>query len=314
MTTFGQDTRLAHSLAVQQSGRRWVRAAGGPPPTLRLATLRGVTAADQSLTREWAVPAERWKKAKLAHLFLVRANLHQEPMWEEFFAAADPDAFRIYVHPKWPEKVTTALFRNRIVPGLCPTEYGRVSIVEAELCLLRAAIGDEGNRFFLLHSESCIPLRAFSEVYEEVLGLGKSWLNYHQGSMCRHSQIDARSVPEEHFYKASQFFCLCRQHVELVLARCDLAAWKDASGPDEHYFTTVLSVCGVLAECARRDLTFADWDSSRRESGWGPATFHTLLPGDVAKLRATDCLFARKFAADSDVSRHIRVGSARQTT
>jgi hypothetical protein len=249
-------------------------------------------------------------------LFLVRENLHQEIMWEDFFGEAD-GAASIYVHPKWPEKVTTRLFRNRIVAELCPTRYGHVSVVQAELCLLRAAMSDEANQFFLLHSESCIPIRAFSQVYQQVFSLGRSWLNYHQGSMCRYSQIDGRLVPEKHFYKASQFFCLSRRHVERILADCDLAAWKDVQAPEEHFFTTVLAMSGALADCARRDLTFVDWrpsNASRHESGWGPVNFHVLSPDDVANLQATDCLFARKFAADSDVSRHIRIGSASQRT
>lgn len=308
-----QDTRPSHLRALQASGRRWIRTIDVSRPIGQCTLSRVATTPDHSTTSEGAAPANSPKQAKLAHLFLVRANLHQEAMWEEFFSEAD-DAFSIYVHPKWPEKVTTSLFRNRIVPGVYPTEYGRISIVQAELCLLRAAISDQANQFFLMHSESCIPIRTFSRVQKEVFRLGRSWLNYHQGSMCRHSHIDGRAVPEEHFYKASQFFCLSRRHVERILANCDLTAWKDSWSPEEHYFTTALAMCGELAECAQRDLTFADWDSSRRESGWGPATFHALLPDDAAKLQSTDCLFARKFAPDSDVFHYIRVGRVGQRT
>ena len=61
------------------------------------------------------------------------------------------------------EQVTTGLFRNRTVAGRRPREYLHVSVVEAELCLLRAAMDDDRNQFFLLHSESCIPLCTFSQ-------------------------------------------------------------------------------------------------------------------------------------------------------
>ncbi len=198
-------------------------------------------------------------------------------MWEEFFSEAD-DAVSIYVHPKWPEQVTTELFRNRIVSGLCPTEYADISIMEAEIRLLTVAMEDPRNEFFLLHSESCIPLRPFAEVYQEVFGLGKSWLNYHHGCMNRYSGIAGRGVPEEHFYKASQFFCLGRRHAALVLANGDLTAWKHVGSANEHYFPTLLAISGMLGECAQRDLTFTDWNSSRHECASSPATFHALLP------------------------------------
>jgi Core-2/I-Branching enzyme len=304
---------IPHLRPLQTSGRRWIRTVNVSRPTARRELPSAATTPDPWATGKGAAPVKGPKRAKLAHLFLVRANLHQEAMWEEFLSEAD-DTFSVYVHPKWPENVTSGLFRDRIVAGLCPTEYGRVSIVQAELCLLRAAMSDDANQFFLMHSESCVPIRTFSQVYEEVFRLGRSWLNYHRGSMCRYSHIDGRAVPEEYFYKASQFFCLSRRHVERILANCDLTAWKDSWSPEEHYFTTALAMCGELAECAQRDLTFADWNPSRREAGWGPATFHALLPGDVAGLQSTHCLFARKFAADSDVSQYIRLGRTGQKT
>ena len=297
--------------SLRQCGRRWTRAVGGSRPIPRVAAPPAVPTAARWSTVRGAAPAGSPKRPKLAHLFLVRASLHHEALWEEFFSEAG-DAFSIYVHPKWPENVTTGLFRNRFVPGRRPTEYGRISIVQAELCLLRASLGDAANQFFLLHSESCIPLRPFSAVYREVFALGTSWFSYHRGSMSRYRQIDARLVPEKHFYKASQFFCLSRRHAEFILANGDLTAWKNATFAEEHFLPTVLSMHGRLGECARRALTFADWSVSRRESVSSPTTFHRLLPGDAAMLEACDCLFARKFAADSDVSRHIRLGRAGQ--
>ncbi len=259
MTTPDQDTRLSRLRPLMQCGRRWTRAAGVSRPIPSFTTPPAAPAHSMD-THQGAAPVGRPKTAKLAHLFLVRANLHQEAMWEEFFSEAD-DAFSVYVHPKWPERVTTRLFRHRIVPGLCPTEYGRISIVQAELCLLRAAIRDEANQFFLLHSESCIPIRPFSRVYQELFSLGKSWLNYHQGSMCRHSGIDGRLVPEEHFYKASQFFCLSRPHVERILANCDLTAWKNATAPEEHHFPTKLAA-------------WARWESVPAETLLSPIGIH----------------------------------------
>ena len=70
----------------------------------------------------------------------------------------------------------------------------------------------------------------------------------------------------------------------------------------------------MLADCARRDLTFANWDASRPGPGSSPATYHRLLPGDADRLAASGCLFARKFACDSDVAEYLRLRRAGQRT
>ena len=123
--------------------------------------------------------------------------------------------------------------------------------LEGAARLLGSRLSDAANQFFLLHSESCVPIRTFSHVYRELFRLGQSWLNYHQGSMERYARIDRRAVRERHFYKASQFFCLIRPHVELILANSDLSAWSSAVIADEHYVPTLLAMCGRLGEvCA----------------------------------------------------------------
>ena len=48
-----------------------------------------------------------------------------------------------------------------------------------------------------------------------------------------------------------------------------------------------------------RPVTFVDWE--QREGGH-PRTFGRLSEADVQQLGTTSCLFARKFAADSDVA------------
>ena len=128
-----QQTRRSHSRILQRSGRRWARAGGVARPS---ASPRADVAPSRG-TASTKGPNE----AKIAHLFLVRADLHQEAVWEEFFGGAGR-SYSIYVHPKWPDRVTTRLFRDCIISEVCATEYGRVSIVEAELCLLR---GDGGG-------------------------------------------------------------------------------------------------------------------------------------------------------------------------
>jgi hypothetical protein len=240
--------------------------------------------------------------AKLAHLFLVRDNLNQYPIWERFFA--DHEAFYTrYAHAKWPEKIRSTWFRNCVIPNLCQTEYATISLVKAELLLLKEALNDKQNHFFLLHSESCIPLHSFKYTYQEIFDTSKSWISFGKGSMERYSGVDQRSIPSLNFYKSSQFFCLTRDHASLLVENANLSLWTRSHCPDEHYVPTNLSIHDRLHECLRTDLTFTFWQGQINS----PVTFHAMSPDHLMLLRKTSSLFARKFSERSDISNYVPI-------
>src|SRR5258708_1650959 len=231
---------------------------------------------------------------KIAHLFLVRDDLTQERVWRQFFRGNE-DHYSLYVHAKWPHRMTSDLIRHRLVTRLCPTEYGKASLVQAERLLLEAALEDERNSFFLLHSESCVPIRPFETVYRQLMENGRTWLYYFRGSMERYAGVNQRAVHKHHFYKTSQFFCLTRFHAQWLVDQPIEGNWQQCECADEHYIPALLSMCGELERCLQRQLTFTDRDVTRRESPAGPACFHKLSSADLNRLQQTPSLFARKF-------------------
>jgi hypothetical protein len=241
---------------------------------------------------------------RIAHLFLIRKNLNHERIWKKFFQGYEK-YYNIYVHAKEPEAMASDLLQGRHIAQRCETEYGHVSLVKAEILLLQEALENKENKFFLLHSESCVPVRSFEYIYQQLFGTGRSWLFSFKGDMWRYYGIKPSVVPNRFFFKSSQFFCLTRNHAQAVLANGGIEHWEHCNCADEHYFPTALAMRGKLSECLRQPLTFTEWNRKRRESGWGPTTYHKLSPSDLKALRRTDSLFARKFAPDSDIARHI---------
>lgn len=236
---------------------------------------------------------------KIAHLFLVRDGLNHEPVWQRFFRGHEAQ-WTAYVHAKWPQQVTSDWLRSKLIARHCETEWGRVSLVQAELLLLEAALQDEQNQFFLLHSESCVPLRSFEYVYRILFTGQRSWLSFNRGNPERYKYIDPSAIPREHFYKSSQWFCLSRSHAEFLVEKTELRHWRHADCPDEHWIATLLAMHGKLDECLDRRLTFADWRGTLQS----PVTFHDLSPEHVKSLQGRE-LFARKFAVDSNVGDYM---------
>src|SRR5215469_6735845 len=106
---------------------------------------------------------------KLAFCFLTRGDLLQEKTWQAFFARASCQNYNLYCHPKEPALVTGPVLRNRIIKNLVPTQYLHVSIVKAILNLFIEAYRDDlKNEYFLLISESTIPIVPFSHLYDHL--------------------------------------------------------------------------------------------------------------------------------------------------
>jgi hypothetical protein len=247
---------------------------------------------------------------RIAHLFLIRNNLNHEGIWKEFFRGHEK-YYNIYVHAKEPDKMASKLLRNNRIARQCETTYGHVSLVKAELLLLKEALKSKENKFFLLHSESCVPIRSFESVYGQLFEAGRSWLHYFKDDLWRYYGVEMTAIPYDLFFKSSQFFCLTRSHAEAVLANGRLEHWKHCQCADEHFIPTVLAMGGQIHDCLPRPLTFTEWNQKRRESPAGPTTFHKLSSNDLEALLRTESLFARKFAPDSDISRHIKKLHAR---
>jgi hypothetical protein len=241
---------------------------------------------------------------RIAHLFLIRRRINHERIWKKFFDGYE-SYFSIYVHAKERDQIASRLLRGKHISGWCETAYGHISLVRAELLLLEEALKNKENEFFLLHSESCVPIRSFEYVYRQLFATGRSWLHSFKDDMWRYYGIRPTAVPLSAFFKSSQFFCLTRSHAQMVLDHGGVDDWVKCSCADEHYIPTILAINGKLGACSPRQLTFTEWNRQRREGGWGPATYHKLLPRDLKALTRTESLFARKFAPDSDISQHI---------
>ena len=241
---------------------------------------------------------------RIAHLFLIRKKINHERIWKRFFDGYE-NYFNIYVHAKERDRIASPLLRGKHISGWCETAYGHVSLVRAELLLLEEALKAKENQFFLLHSESCVPIRSFEYVYRQLFATGKSWLHSFKDDLWRYYGIRPTAVPHSAFFKSSQFFCLTRIHAQIVLDHGGVDDWEKCSCADEHYIPTILAMNGKLGECLPRPATFTEWNGQRREHGWGPTTYHKLLPRDLKALAHTESLFARKFAPDSDILQHV---------
>ena len=193
-------------------------------------------------------------------------------------------------------------------------EWGRMSMCEAERRLIANALLDISNEWFILLSESCIPLHNFSIIYHYISRSRHSFMgSYDELGPYGRGRYDPRMEPEvtlSQWRKGSQWFEVNRRlAINIIEDTTYYPKFKEFCRPacyvDEHYFPTMLSI-QLPHLLANRTLTWTDWS----RGGAHPATFgkaditeglfKKIFEGQLCLYNSqpsTSCyLFARKFA------------------
>lgn len=255
---------------------------------------------------------------KIAFMFLTKGPLPLSPLWEKFFKGNE-ELHSIYIHSS-PSYVAdfppSSVFYRRQIPSQI-AEWGMMSMCDAERRLLSNALLDISNEWFILLSESCIPLNNFGVIYHYMSRSRYSFIgSFDEDSPFGRGRYHPGMTPEVNlteWRKGSQWFEINRElAINIVEDITYYPKFKEFCTPacyvDEHYFPTML---GIRAPnlLANRSTTWVDWS----RGGAHPATFGKA---DITKeffkriLEGNNCtyngresslcfLFARKFAPSS---------------
>lgn len=106
---------------------------------------------------------------KIAICFLITKNIINPEVWQKWWSGNE-DKINIYVHYSkgMESKVTLPFLVNNRVPPV-PTKWGDISLVNAECQLYTEAYKKTSNKFFILVSDTCIPIRSFTYVYKRLM-------------------------------------------------------------------------------------------------------------------------------------------------
>ncbi|KAL1552369.1 glycosyltransferase BC10-like [Salvia divinorum] len=256
---------------------------------------------------------------KIAFMFLTKGPLPLAPLWERFFKGHE-GKYSIYIHslPSYEADFPSgSVFYKRQIPSQV-SEWGRMSMCDAERRLLANALLDFSNERFVLLSESCIPLFNFTTIYDYMTGSKYSFMGaFDDPGPFGRGRYNGNMLPEvsiSDWRKGSQWFEVSRNLAEYVVQDTKfypkfLDFCRPACYVDEHYFPTMLTIQagGLLAN---RSLTWVDWS----RGGAHPATFGASDVTDEFFMRriyegqrclyngqnSSVCyLFARKFSPNA---------------
>ncbi|KAG6517469.1 glycosyltransferase BC10-like isoform X1 [Zingiber officinale] len=292
---------------------RWIR----PPVNL----MHSMSDEELLWRASWAPQVSKYpfkRIPKVAFMFLTKGPLPLSPLWEKFFRGNE-GRYSIYVHslPSYEANFTsTSVFYQRQIPSKV-SEWGQMSMCDAERRLLANALLDISNEWFLLLSESCIPLYDFNITYQYLMRSRYNFIGvtddpgpYGRG---RYNPEMAPEVSIEQWRKGSQWFEVNRKlAIYIIKDTMYYPKFEKYCRPhcyvDEHYFPTMLYIQSPNF-LANRSLTWVDWS----RGGAHPATFgrKDITEAFLMKVIAgkncsyndqlsTMCyLFARKFAPNA---------------
>ena len=201
---------------------------------------------------------------KIALLFLTIDNHNQPDIWN-FFLKNTSSTFNIYCHPKYPKKVTQSFLKKNIIPTLAETTWGYLVLGYYEL--LNEAIKNKDNYKFIFVSNSCIPLKSSSDIYDELIKDECSYLDLNHSMTdwdIEHrykkfkSQLDLFGINKSNYIKHTGWFILNRYHTELLLRKKDQFIFFNKIPAGDEHFLSILKANQM--KLIHKVVTCVEWD------------------------------------------------------
>lgn len=244
----------------------------------------------------------------VAFLFLMVQDSRATQVWQRFFQKVDPSLYTIYCHTK--RKPTHPFWQQCHISRRIPTQWGTISLVEATLLLLKAAYQKPDNQYFVLVSDSCIPIVDFNCLYRNLFRVGKTWLHYKriENRISRYQQLSLSiqsKISWSRFYSQHQWMALRRSHVGLILQMSPLylRGFHRVHAADEHYIVTLLELAGKLkTECLNQKITYCDWSDPKQSH---PTEFKIITDKLVGTAQSRGCFFLRKIKSSPQLGNYL---------
>ena len=244
---------------------------------------------------------------KIAFIFMIYNVINHEELWYMFFSNIDKSRYNIYIHYKYDERLEF-LEEFKVAKNI-PTKYADISIVKAQNLMLFEALKDINNTHFIFLSGSCIPLKPFQYIYDN---LEEKYSYFHIANPvdCLPDCIAALTyIDMKYLNKASQWCILNRKHSELLVNNTEYLLWfKSAYAADELCYITYLSYTysnrlGDEIKATSYNsppeiaTTFANWEGMdyKYATDRELKNYIHITHAELLHLLKSPCFFGRKF-------------------
>jgi len=240
---------------------------------------------------------------KLALCFLTYDTLSQPALWQRLIEA-NKNIINVYIHNKTNIYNDEYDLKKYCIPNRVETKWGDISLVQATMCLFEEAFKNQENEYFILLSDTCIPLHNIQTIYNEIDSIGQSILcslDVKKDLKRFHTFQDPTFFSKEEFAKQMQWMCLKRKDVVFFLKNDFTPIFGPAFWiPDEHYFIIIMNKYNIPFYNKR--ITYDNWvEKSDNIVDYKPfpKTYSSLSNEQVQKILKENTFFMRKVAKEA---------------
>jgi len=243
---------------------------------------------------------------RVAFLFLTTGEHCHPAVWEEYWGRGQ-DRVAVLAHTKDRSSLKSGWLRAAQIDERVETAWADVSLVRAQLALLRAGLREERNGFFVFASESCVPVRPLRDLLRLLSFDGRSRFPWaaHEEAAEYHPQKAARAlmsgrIPPGAWRFHPPWMLLNREAAELLAANAPLGdCFAGTHAPQEAAFGTMLYAAGypLTGKAAAQEMTWARWLTNESPH---PEWITEADAETMGEIAGSGCFFARKFTPESD--------------
>jgi hypothetical protein len=242
---------------------------------------------------------------KIAFCFLIYDSFNHEEIWNIFFKNVDKEKYSIYIHYKFDKPLK--YFNKYKLKNCIKTNYDDETIPLAYNILFREAYNDENNYKFIILSNSCIPFKSFTYIYNKLTNNNYGYFNVCPKEQCFPNCNYLLNVIDHKFIsKSHNWFILNRN---LVLKLCfhndDFLKthYKTIYAPAEYFYYTFINILNLQNEVittqnvATGHTTFTNWQGMNYKypSFRGLKNYFDISEEELIYILNSESLFGRKF-------------------
>ena len=236
--------------------------------------------------------------SKIAFCFLTYENVSQPELWNNFFSNKE-NKHSVYIHNKSFFIDEKYHFENFCIDNIVETKYAHISVVNATIELFKKALLDPENQFFVLLSETCIPLCNFDHLYNRVKELNSNILHVYDNNNTERFDYLLNPIffDKNNFKKQNPCMILNRLTAKFFINNSFTYLFNENFyAPDEHYFVNLLNKYNIPYVNMPINYAYWEWNHQGR-----PKTYNELTIDEIIKIRSDGFLFMRKVSKDCNV-------------
>lgn len=236
--------------------------------------------------------------SKIAFCFLTYGNVSQPTLWKKFFNNHE-DKYNIYIHNKEYFTDETQHFEKYCINNRVETKYAHISVVKATLELFKNAFLNPENQYFVLLSESCIPLYNFEHIYSRIQEAnGNIIQSGYNNNMERYNGLTYENFfDRNNFAKQNPCLILNRPTTEFFINNNFEYLFNDNFyAPDEHYFVNLCIKFNI--PYVNNNINYANWEINHQGR---PKTYYNLTIEEINDIKSYGFLFMRKINKECNV-------------